>query len=157
MTVKKARAASKLNKATLIAEDERKALAKSLGLKRNTQNFIDTLHANPGMSQTQAYLDTHRTTNRKAASVEATKLLHKPSVQIYSNDAVNKAKRKIVTLIDSEQDSIALKASESIIDRTFGKPLNKSESVAKTIEVKLDLGSVRVGAHYIQAQAVSEG
>ncbi len=151
MTVKKARAAAKLNKATLIAEDERIALAKSLGLKRNTQAFIDTLHANPGMSQTQAYLDTHRTTSRKTASVESTKLLRKPSVQLYSNDAVNKAKRKIVTLVDSDNDSIALKASESILDRTLGKPLQKSETVAKTIEVKLDLGSVRVGAHYIKA------
>jgi hypothetical protein len=129
------------------------ALAKELKLRPKTKAFVDLLQSNPKLSQTQAYIDTHMTVNRNAASVEAAKLLAKPSVRIYSNNAVLRAKKKIVTLIDSEQENIALRASESVLDRQFGKATFKSESVAKTVEVKLDLTGVKIGTHYLPSVA----
>lgn len=130
-------------------EEERAKLAKQLGLKRRTKEFVDEIINNKTISNTQAYINTHETNSRKTASIEASKLLKKPSVQAYSNQAVGRAKRRIVTLVDSNNESIALKASESIIDRVEGKAIQRSESLNRTVEVKLDLSGVRIGAHHV--------
>lgn len=128
-------------------------LAKDLGLSKRTQDFVDLLNDDPTISNQQAYLQTHATDNVNTAAVQANRILKMPKVQIYTQKAVNKAINKVVSLVESEQDSVALKASESILDRQFGKATQKSESVAKTVEVKLDLTGVRIGAHYLNPVA----
>ena len=132
-------------------EEERTRLAKEYGIKPKTRAMVDLIESNPKISQTQAYIDTHSTVNRKAASVEASKLLAKPSVIGYRQSAVKKAKRRIVTLVDSGNESIALKASQDIIDRNEGKSIQKTENTSQVIHVSLDLGNTRIGNHYVQA------
>ena len=79
------------------AEDKNARLARQLRIKPNTKAMVDKLLANPGMSQTQAYIETHQTNNRTVAKNEASKLLTKPSVMIYKASAVKKAKQDIKT------------------------------------------------------------
>lgn len=135
---------------------EEELLAKQLKIRRRTKNFVDLLNSDPSISQTEAYIRTHDTNNRKTASIEASKLLSKPSVQIYSRSAVSKAKKRIVELVDSKNESIALKASDSILDRTEGKPTQKTENLSKTVEVKLDLTGSRIGNHYVTGQLIDQ-
>ncbi|UOF77972.1 hypothetical protein [Caudoviricetes sp.] len=137
------------NAPELTAEEKRTALAKQLGIKPKTKEFIDLMNDNPKLSATEAYIRTHETESRVTAGTAAHKLLKKPSVIGYKDAAVKKAKRRIVTLVDSSNESIALKASQDIIDRNEGKSVQKTENLSRTVEVKLDLTGVRLGAHYI--------
>ena len=137
------------NAPQLSPEQKKSQLAKDLRLKPKTKQMVDNLIDNPKLSQTQAYIDTHDTTNRKTAAIAASKLLQKPNVQIYKQSAVIKAKKRVVQLVDSDNEAIALKASDSIIDRVEGKPLQKNETTQRTVEVKLDLTGLRIGAHYL--------
>lgn len=136
--------------------EERDRLAKQLRIKPKTKAFIDKLLDDPKISQTQAWLDTHGTTNRASARVTSSKVLAKANVQGYRDSAVSKAKSKIVELVDSSNENTALKASQDILDRTEGKAIQKTENTTRTLEVKLDLSGVRIGAHHVQALPESE-
>lgn len=108
-------------------------------MKPKTKAFADKLLADPKISATQAYLDTHQTTNKASAGVSAHQLLKKPNVQIYMKKHIDKAKHKVITLVDSDKEEIALKASESILDRALGKPTQRQESVSTVVSLNLDL------------------
>lgn len=138
------------NAPKMTAEEKRQRLAKELRLKPKTRQFIDKLIEEPKLSQTEAYIQTHETNNRNTAKVEASKLLTKPNVQIYKASAVGKAKRRVVELVGSNNESIALKASQDILDRTEGKAVQRHETENRSVEVKLDLSGVRIGSHYIK-------
>lgn len=137
-------------------EQKRTELAKQLRIKPNTKAMVDKLLANPGMSQTQAYIETHQTNNRIVAKNEASKLLTKPSVMIYKASAVKKAKERVVSLVDSDNENIALKASQDIIDRTEGKAGHKEGDMSRTVHVSLDLTGVKLGNHYLPAQPLDD-
>lgn len=140
------------NAPELSPEEQRVQLAKSLGIRPKTKEYIDLMLADPKLSATEAYIRTHQTNSRETAKVEASRLLTKPNVQIYKDSAVKKAKRKIVSLVDSSNENISLKASQDILDRVEGKPIAKQEITSKTVTVKLDLSGLRVGAHYIRPE-----
>lgn len=133
----------------LTPEEQRANLARDLNIKPRTKAFVDKLLDNPKISQTEAWIQTHETTNRNSARATAATVLAKPSVQIYKDSAVKKAKTRIVSLVDSGNESIALKASQDIVDRTEGKAVQRSENINRTVEVKLDLSGVRIGAHHV--------
>ena len=137
------------NAPTIDTETERTQLAKQLGLKPKSKAVIDEILNNKDISNTEAYIRHHKTENRASARASVAKLLAKPNAQIYKDSAVRKAKTRIVSLVESNNQSIALKASQDILDRTEGKATQKTESVNKTVEVKLDLTGVRIGSHYI--------
>lgn len=137
------------NESILTILEERTALAKQLGIKPRTRAMVDMLLEDPSLSQTEAWIRTHDTNNRRAASVEASKVLAKPNVIGYRDSAVKRAKLRIVELVGSKNEGISLKASQDIIDRNEGKSIQKTENTSKVIEVRLDLGGVRIGAHYV--------
>jgi hypothetical protein len=133
--------------------DKKDTLAKQYGIRPKTKAMIDLMQDNPKLSQTEAYIQTHETTNRKTAGAAAGRILKSTGAIGYSQAALGKAKRRIIQLADSGNESIALKASQDIIDRNEGKAIQKNETTSRTVEVKLDLTGLRVGAHYInQAQ-----
>lgn len=142
------------NSPRLTAEEKKRILAKQLRLRPKTVAMVDMLLENPKLTQTEAYMRTHDTDNRKNAGIQASKILNKPSVQIYKDSAVRRAKSRIVSLVDSENESIALKAATDIIDRTEGKAVQKNETTTKTVEVKLDLTGVKLGNHYIKPEMI---
>lgn len=138
------------NAPKLTLEEKRAKLAKELRLKPKTVKMVDKLLADDKLSQTQAYIDTHNTTNRKTAAIAASKLLQKPNVQIYKDSAIKKAKSRIVSLVDSDSENIALKASQDILDRTEGKAKQKEGDNSTVVRVELDITGVKLGNHYIQ-------
>jgi hypothetical protein len=137
------------NAPRLTAEQKRTALAKELGIKPKTKELVDMLLENKGLTQTEAYMKLHPKANYNTAKDAASKILQKPAVIGYKSSAVGKAKRRIITLVDSSNESIALKASQDIIDRNEGKSVQKTENLSRTVEVKLDLTGVRTGAHHV--------
>lgn len=137
-------------------EIELHRLAKELNIRPKTKALFDEMINNPTITQQEAYIKTHKTNNKNTANVEASKLLNSPKYEIYKANAVGKAKRRIVSLVDSDNEQIALKASQDIIDRTEGKATQKTESINKTVEVKLDLTGVRLGAHYVKPQQLED-
>lgn len=137
------------NDAKETPEQKRQRLAKELGLKPKTVAMIELMENNPKLSQTEAYIRTHETNSRKNASIEASKLLNKPSVRIYKDSAIRKAKKRIVSLVDSENEQIAFKASADILDRTEGKAAQKTEHTSRVVRVEVDLTGVKLGNHYL--------
>ena len=142
------------NAPKLTAEQKRHLLAKQLGLKPKSKQVLDLLIDNPKLSQVDAYAAVHKTTNRTSAVNSASRLLAKDSARIYTDRAVGKAKRRIVSLVSSKNEAIALKASDSILDRTLGKSIQRSESTQQTVHVNLDTQGLRIGAHHIIAPPV---
>ena len=127
-------------------------LAKQYGIKPKTKAFVDLLNDDIGITQVEAYRRLHPIASYNTAASASTNLLKKTSVIGYKDAAVKKAKRRIIELVDSGNESVALKASESIIDRNEGKAVQKSESTQQVVTVKLDLSGARLGAHYIRPE-----
>lgn len=140
----------------LTAEQISQQVAKELRLRPKTKALYDEIINNPSVKQGEAYLKLHPTASKASADSNASKLLNNDKYAIYKASAVGKAKRRIVELVDSDNENISLKASQDILDRTEGKATMKTESINKTVEVKLDLTGVRIGAHYV-APAENKG
>lgn len=140
------------NEVKLTAEMKQDLLAKELRIRPKTKALYDKVINEPKITQRQAYIDTHATNNIKTADVEASRLLRSPKYSIYKASAVGKAKRRIVELVDSNNEQIAYKASADILDRTEGKAVQRNETTSKVVEVKLDLTGVRIGSHYLPQQ-----
>jgi len=61
------------------------------------------------------------------------------SIAIYSNEQLNRAKTRVVELVESDREDIALRASQDILDRTEGKPIQKQEITQKSVSISIDL------------------
>ena len=108
-------------------------------MKQRTKAFIDKLALDPKISATKAYLETHETTNSASARASASKLLASPNVRLYMEEHVYKARNRIVDLIDSEKEEIALRASDSVLDRQLGRPTQRVETSSNIVYVNIDM------------------
>jgi hypothetical protein len=106
-------------------------------MKPKTKAFADKIINDKKISNTQAYLDTHRTESRKVANVEASKLMAKPSVQIYLKRHEQLAKNKIVSLLGAK-DETALKAAQDILDRNLGKSIQRQQTTNTNLNLNID-------------------
>lgn len=98
----------------------------SVKLKPNSKAMAKLEVEDPKISQTEAYLATHKTTNRATARAEASKLTAKPSYQIYKQEQVEQAKVNILDLANNaENESVRLKANQDVIDRNEGRATQK--------------------------------
>lgn len=111
-------------------------------MKRKTKDFANVLMKNPKISATQAYIDTHETNHKPTARVNASVLLAKPEVQIYMESHVKEAKETVVKMMKSRKDEIRLKASDSILDRVYGKPLTRTNTVNLNISLEDAINSL---------------
>lgn len=135
-------------------EQKRDRLAKELGLTRRQQSFVDELLENKGISATEAYIRIYGNKSRNSARALASQTLAKPNVQIYKDSAIRKAKTRIVGLVDSDNEQIALKAAQDIIDRTEGKAGHNEAEKSRTVKVIVDLTGVKLGNHYLPSEVV---
>lgn len=111
-------------------------------MKTKTKAFADELLSNPKLSQTEAYIRTHSTTNRKSASVSASRLLAKPSVGIYLEEHVNTARKRIVELVSgASKEEVQIRAAQDILDRHYGKATQRVEQTSTGITLNIDLTS----------------
>jgi hypothetical protein len=115
-----------------------KTAKNGIKLHPKVKAFADELINNPKINHTEAYIKTHKTNNRNAAKVNASKTLTNPNVQIYLNKHIDKARNRIVQLIDSDKENISLQASESVLDRALGKPVQQTQNINLNIDSALN-------------------
>jgi len=115
-----------------------KTAKNTIKLAPKVKAFADELINNPKISQTEAYIRTHKTNNRTTARINASKTLTNTNVQIYLNKHIDKARNKIVQLIDSERENISLQASEMVLDRALGKPVQQTQNINLNIDSALN-------------------
>lgn len=146
------------NDSKLTAKEKRDKVAKQLKISDKTQNFYDEVITNPKIKKREAYKKhISDSTSDMQASVNASRLINSDKYQIYKDSAVSKAKKRIVSLVDSDNESIALKASQDIVDRTEGKAQQKDGDVSRTVKVEIDLTGVKLGNHYLTPQQIDGG
>lgn len=108
-------------------------------LTKKDKAFLDKLIADDKINQTDAYLETHSTTNRNTARANASAVLAKTSSQIYLQKHVDIAKQTIVDIAkNGEKDSDRLKASQDILDRNEGKALQKQISESRNLNINVE-------------------
>jgi hypothetical protein len=108
-------------------------------MKPKTKAFADKLLSDPKISATQAYLETHETTNRPTAGNEAYKMLRKPSVQIYLKKHEDLAKETIVKIMTNGnfKPDTRIKAAQDILDRNLGKATTRSEDTSVNLNLNV--------------------
>lgn len=112
-------------------------------LTRKQKAFADKLIEHPKMSATQALRETYDIKQEgSTARTMAAQNLAKPSIQVYLEQHVDKAKLRVITLVDSEKEEIALRASEAVLDRALGKATQRTESVSVSLNFGMDLSGV---------------
>lgn len=111
------------------------------GLKVNSKAVLDIIAAQTKQNATQAYKEIHPNASDVTARNNASQLLAKPSAQIYLQKHVDKAKERVVELVNSDKEDIALRASDSILDRALGKATQRTEVTTTGITLNLDLTS----------------
>lgn len=111
-------------------------------MKPKTKAFVDELLKNPKLSQTEAYMRTHKTTNARSAGVSASKLLAKPNILIYMEEHVDMARNKVVQLMNTaSREDIQFRSAQDVLDRVYGKPKQAVELQSKVLKINIDLTS----------------
>lgn len=114
----------------------------NIKLTRRQKAFADHLLSNPRESATKAVEKTYAVTSYGAARAIASENLTKPNIQLYLNEHVEKAKNRVVQLIDSEKEEIALRASDSVLDRVLGKATQRTEISSTSVNLNLSLTDI---------------
>ena len=108
-------------------------------LTRKQANFVNELINNPKQSATQAVMKTYDTNKAYVAKNIASVNLTKPNILQHLQANTERAEQKIVSLIDSDKEEIALRASQDVINRVHGTPvstvINQSTGVTLTIDL----------------------
>ncbi len=116
---------------------------KNFKLTRKQKAFADKIIENPKISAAQAVRETYPIKQEgSTARTMASQNLANPSIQLYLNEHVEKAKNKVVTLVDSEREEIALNASKDILDRVHGKATQRIESHSTSVNLNLSLQDI---------------
>lgn len=108
-------------------------------LKPRSKAMAKIMVEKPKLSKTDAYLETHNTTNRATARAEAAKLTAKPSFQIYKQEQVEQAKTNILDLANNaENESVRLKANQDVLDRNEGRATQKQITENTNLNVNIE-------------------
>lgn len=116
-------------------------------MKTRTKNFLDVQIADKDLNQDEAYLMTHKTTNRATARVNASKLMAKPEAQLYLKKHEDEAAATIVDVMRNSRQlkdepahaKIASDNAEKILDRRIGKPLTRTNNLNMNINIEAAL------------------
>lgn len=110
-------------------------------LTRKQKAFVDTLIANPKMSVTKVVEQTYNVNNARTASVIGAENLAKPNILAHLHASSERAEARIVELVESEKEEIALRASADILDRVHGKATQRVEQTTTGVTLTIDLTS----------------
>lgn len=111
-------------------------------LTRKQKAFADALLANKKMSATQAVRETYNVkAEGSTARTVAAENMAKPSIQIYMQSHADSAVNRVVQLVKSKREEIALAASKDILDRVHGKPTQRIEQHTTGVTINIDLAS----------------
>lgn len=115
-----------------------------MAIKPQTKKFVDALVDNPKLTQTEAYLQTHRTMERKTANSNASQLLKQPNVLAYlatKSDIAQKTLYQVLQNARKQKDSVnwqrlAKDTANDVLDRVHGKPLTKTTSLNVSVSIE---------------------
>lgn len=108
-------------------------------LTRKQQAFVSGIVNNPTLSATEIANQTYQVKSRLVAKSIATENLSKPAIMQHLVANSQRAEQKIVSLIESEKEEIALSASKDILDRVHGKATQRTEVTSTGITLNIDL------------------
>jgi hypothetical protein len=108
-------------------------------LKANSRKVLDIIAGQTKRNGSAAYQQIHPNTSQDTAKAAAYQLLAKPEAQIYLQEHIDKAKRTIVDLMDSEKDDIRLRSAQDVIDREHGKATQRVEQTTTGVTLTIDL------------------
>ena len=111
-------------------------------LTRKQKAFADHLINNPRDSATDAVKVTYKSSDYASQRAIASQNLTKPAIQFYLEEHVDKAKLKVVELINADKEEIQLRASESVLNRALGMPTQRTENHSTVVELNLNLKDI---------------
>lgn len=107
-------------------------------LKVNSKKILDIVASGTAQNATDAYRQVHPTASDITARTNSHKLIKKPESQIYLQKHIESAKSRVVELISSEKENIALQASEAVLDRALGKSIQRVQTENKHLVMHID-------------------
>lgn len=118
-------------------------------MKPKTKQMLDLILTDPKISHTEAYLRTHKTTNRNSAKVSAAQTLTKPNAQLYlkrHRQLAKETKVRILTQASKKPNelnwqNLANTVAEQVLDRTEGRPIQRQVTDNRH-RILISLGSV---------------
>lgn len=114
-------------------------------LTRKQKAFADELINNPKQPMVQAALKTYGRIDKPVTYGSARQIavenLQKPSLIAYLGIHADEARNKIVELVKSEKEEVALNASKDILDRFYGKATQRTEITTTGVTFQFDLTS----------------
>lgn len=108
-------------------------------LTRKQKAWADTYIVDKKAPLTDIARQTYNVTDSKVAHDISRQNLENPRIQVYLEQHVDKAREKIVSLISSDKEEIALRASQDVIDRTHGKATQRTEVQSSKLSIHIDL------------------
>jgi len=109
-------------------------------LKPKTKAYVDLLDSDPKISQTEAYVITHKTTNRNSAKVQASQVLTKPNVILYRKKHLSMSRDNVVNLANkAKSEAVRLQANLAIQNRELGTPVQQIKTTSESITLNIDL------------------
>jgi len=108
-------------------------------LKENSKRTLDIIAGQKKQNATAAYKEVHPNASDITAAVNSYRLLQKPEAQIYLEKHITKARNKVVQLVESKKEGIALQASEAVLDRALGKATQRTEVQTTGVTINIDL------------------
>lgn len=113
-------------------------------MKPKTKAFVDKLIANPKLSATTAYLETHETDKRSSARVNASQLLAQPNVHAYlasKSEIAEKSLYEVLKTSKKHKESVhwmrlSKDTANDILDRTHGKALSRTNNVNLNLNIE---------------------
>lgn len=106
-------------------------------LTRKQKAWSDTYLEQPKAPLTDIARQTYNVTDSKTAHDISRQNLENPRIIQYIEQHQEKARDKIVELVDSKTERIALDASKDILDRTQGKATQRTEVKSTRITISL--------------------
>lgn len=121
-----------------------------MAIKPKTKAMADLILSDPKISQQEAYLRTHETEHKPTARVQASILLNKPEVLAYMEQKAPMAEKAIVQVLNNakkNKDSVqwqrlAHDSAQTILDRTYGKAITRSNNLNVTVSIEDALNSL---------------
>lgn len=110
-------------------------------LKVNSKKVLDIVAGQETRNASQAYQQVYPRASAVTARNNAHQLLKKPEAQIYLQQHVDKARARVVELVGTDKEDIALRASQDILDRVYGKAKQSMDIVTTGITFNIDLTS----------------
>jgi hypothetical protein len=101
----------------------------------------------PSITNSEAARRAFPNLSPSSASMLALRTMKDERVLAILDKHVNKAQDTIVRLLDSDKPDIALRASQDILDRTYGKAIQRNENINKNITVVLGSHNAKIKTH----------